>query len=182
MKEKKSHWKVLSKKKIFDNFWQRISSWKVRVPDGSVHDYTFSGSKDFVFVFVVTTDAKVVILTQYHINLESYHTTLVAGYIDKGERARSTVKREVLEETGYAVNKITQLGWGIRGKWSLGKGYYFLAEGAERVKDQKLEAAEDITVREMSFEGVKKLLHARAFVDAHAESCVWRALSYLQKI
>lgn len=182
MSSKRFSWKVLARKKIFDNIWQRIYQWKVRTPSGAVQQYSFSGWKDFIFVFIVTSDNRVVVLKQYHLNLETYHTTLVAGFIDGKEKPVSAVKREIAEETGYTVKKIIPLGWGVRGKWSLGIGHYFLATGAVQTQTQDLEDAEDITVQLVSFSGLKKLLAQHAIVDAHAEACAWRALTYLKKV
>ncbi len=178
----KKNWNVHSKKTVFDNRWQRVDTWRVQVPDGSTHDFSFNVRNDFIFVFVVTSDKKVLMLRQYHLNIEQKHWTLVAGYVDAGETPRQAVKRELLEETGHKAGKITPLGWGVCGKWVIGTGHYYVVQGATKVQDPQREPAEDIDMELVSFAEVRKLLKQHVLVDSLAEACTLRALTYLKKV
>lgn len=162
-------WKILKKEVTFKNKWVQIDGWKVKQPNGKTDDFYFKNSPDFVFVLAVTPNNQVVILKQYYINVGKKLWSLVAGYVDKKETLLQTAKRELLEETGFKASKYINLGWRIRGRWALGRGHYFLAQGAVKVSATNHEPAEDIEVKVVSMKKFKQLLASGAFKDVFAE-------------
>lgn len=90
---------------------------------------------------------EVVLIEQFRNSVEGYIHEIPAGIIEEGEDPAACAARELEEETGYSASRIVPLTTvlptpGI----SAHKMYYFLAEGL-RPGQQRLEAAECLTVR-----------------------------------
>lgn len=65
---------------------------------------------DYAAVVALTEDQRVLIVRQYRPAVEQYSLELPSGIIDPGEEPGETARRELLEETGYAVAEVTVLG------------------------------------------------------------------------
>ncbi len=53
---------------------------------------------------------RIILLRQWRAVLNKYLLELPAGTLDKGESILTCAKRELIEETGYASQKMTKLG------------------------------------------------------------------------
>lgn len=106
-------------------------------------------------VIVAVYDGDRLLMTRYAGRKVSWYV-LVAGFIEIGESAEDTVKREVMEETGVHVKNIRYFGsqpWGIPGNLTL--GYTAQLDGSDALTIQKDELSdgkwfhrEDVPVRE----------------------------------
>ena len=106
-------------------------------------------------VIVAVYDGDRLLMTRYARRRVTWYV-LVAGFIEVGESAEDTVRREVLEETGLHVKNIRYFGsqpWGIPGNLTL--GYTAQLDGKDDLTIQKDELAdgkwfrrEDVPVRE----------------------------------
>ena len=56
-----------------------------------------------------TVKNKYIFVSQYRAGAEGLMVEIVAGKIDKGEKAEEAIKREIMEETGYKVDSINHL-------------------------------------------------------------------------
>lgn len=149
------------------------------LPNGEEKDFYISTSYDFVIVFVMDKMGQVILLKQYYVSQQKKIYSLVAGIIDKGEKAVATARRELLEETGYAAGRMISLGSGNNGKYAASTVHYFLALGAKKIKEPEFEEAEDIELIKMPLTKFKKLLKQKKIPDAFAEVGAYRALRYL---
>lgn len=174
-------WKLLSKRVAFSQPYARVEEWLIRLPNGEKKSFMIKGGGDFVLVCGITTAGKILIIKQYYINIERKVPALVAGFVDTKEKALATAQRELLEETGYVAGRWVRLGTSIKGKYMTGTVHHFLALGAHKVTEPKLEPAEDIEVCEVSRQQFTKLLKNGELEDAFAEVCAWRALDYINQ-
>jgi 8-oxo-dGTP pyrophosphatase MutT (NUDIX family) len=102
-----------------------------------------------IVAIVPITPKKEIILTKiYRIPIKKYVIELCAGLTDKkGEKELETIKRELLEETGYKAEKIKKI---ITGPYNSGLSEtemtIYLGINAKRIQKPVLEDSEDIEI------------------------------------
>jgi len=178
---KKSKWRVLNKRIIFNVPYHRIDQWKVKIPNGKVYSYNFNMGRDFVIIFALTKDNNVVLNDQYNLFFDKRALEIPAGFIDGGT-ALTAAKHELLEETGYKAKKWVKLGRASTGRWNSNFVSYYLALDAYCVGKQALEPSEDIKVKLMPIKNYIKLLRAGKIEYNTVTSCSYLALDKLGKL
>lgn len=127
-----------------------------------------------VTVLPVTPEGEALLIWQYRIPHRRYVLENVAGLVDAGMTPIGTVVKEILEETGYSVSEERVVDLNITTPTSSGatteKVECFAAFGAEFAGEQRLEAAEEISVirlpLEIAFETALATAAAGELVDA----------------
>ncbi len=133
-----SPWQVLKTSEVFSaEPWLTLSVQQVRVPDGRVIDDFYQlALPDFIVVFAETVPGDVIMIRQYKHGARRTSLTLPGGLVEKGEAPEEAAKRELLEETGYQADSWKSLGsYVVNGNLGCGKGYFFMAAGAEQVQE-----------------------------------------------
>lgn len=103
-------WEVLASKIVFESRWIRVRQDKVELPDGTVRsDYFVRETKRVVYAFALTESGKVILNNQYKHGVADFLKEIPAGMVEDGERPEAAVKRELLEETGYAPKRVKLL-------------------------------------------------------------------------
>ena len=136
MKKKSLIWKVLNKKKVFEaRPWISIFSKKIKLPNGSiVEKYHEIKLNDFVIIYGLTKNQKLVVEKQYKPAIGRLVYTLPKGAIEKGETSLSAAKREFLEETGYKAKKWRKIGSVVgSGSYGCGNAHIYLAKDAYKI-------------------------------------------------
>lgn len=102
--------KLINKKRIFDKYL-KIDELEVEYKSGNVHNRQVMTKDNAVCALVYDTIIdKYVLVNQWRPANESYITEVVAGTLDVvNENKESAIKREILEEIGYEVDKITEI-------------------------------------------------------------------------
>ena len=93
-------------------------------------------------VIAAVTDGDRLLMTRYADRPVTWFV-LVAGFVEIGEAAEETVRREVLEETGLRVKNVRYFGsqpWGCAGNLTL--GYWAELDGDDAVTLEERELAE----------------------------------------
>jgi 8-oxo-dGTP pyrophosphatase MutT (NUDIX family) len=120
--------------------------------DGShprVGTKTFSliESRDWVNVVALTDDARVVLVRQFRVGTGEVCLEIPGGMVDDGEDARAAAERELAEETGYTARAWRHLGTVCPNPALQGNRLHtFLATGAVRTGDQRLDSGEVLAV------------------------------------
>ena len=105
------------------------------------------------------------------------------GFVDEGEEFATAMKRELLEETGYAFTEVIHLG-----KMAANPGVLnnytemFLATGGKKVAEQKLDHNEEIQIVLLSLEEVTDLLMKQQIKQSVHTNCIFYALHRLGKL
>ena len=79
--------------------------------------------------------------------------------VDAGERHEETARRELLEETGYVAGEVILIGR-VAANPAIQDNHMhtFLALGAQREREPRLDAAEEIAVEEVDLAGIESLI------------------------
>jgi 8-oxo-dGTP pyrophosphatase MutT (NUDIX family) len=150
--ESPAPWQVLESRHIFTDRWIRLRSDTVRQPDGRVlppsHVFEYP---DWVDVIALTDTFNVVLVDQYRHAVGEVRTEFPAGMVDDdSEEPLAAIKRELLEETGYASADWRLIGSApVNPALQTNRIHSFLALGARRIAEQDLDTGEAIRTHEL---------------------------------
>ena len=178
-------WKVLESEYLFkDAPWLTVRKDKCELPNGKIMPaFYVSEYPDWASAFALTKENKVVMVKQYRHAIEQVCIETPGGVVEAGEEPTTGIKRELLEETGYAFDSVEYLGK-ICANPSTGNNYmhmYLLKEG-EKVAEQTLDDTEEVEVVLYTIEELKQLLRENKILQSMHVSCILYALSRLGEL
>jgi len=178
-------WKTLDSDYLFKEDWFTVRKDTCERTDGKIIDpyYVFE-FPEWVTALAVTADGKVLMVRQYRHALGEVGIELPGGCVDKtDENFEDAIRRELLEETGYAFESAHYLGK-ISANPSTNSNlmHMFVATGGRRIKEQDLDENEQIDVLEISFEELITLIEEKRINQAMHISTILYALRYLGKL
>ncbi len=149
--ERKRPWKVLQSTYAIADQWLRLRHDVLQAPDGrTLPPCPVIEHPDWVDVIALTSDLNIVLVDQYRHSVKSLRTEFPAGTVDDGEEPLAAVRRELLEETGYASDEWHLLGAApVYPALQSNRIYSYLALNAHRIADQALDDGEIIRCHEM---------------------------------
>jgi 8-oxo-dGTP pyrophosphatase MutT (NUDIX family) len=100
--------RILSEKVVFQNQWIEVLSREVEGEPGP--PYYAVRTPDYANVLALTEDRQVLLVRQFRPAVGSETLEFPGGLVDPGETPQQTVGRELLEETGFAAERIELLG------------------------------------------------------------------------
>ncbi|MGN0405810.1 MAG: NUDIX hydrolase [Bariatricus sp.] len=160
MKKENPFETITSEKKTMGRF--TIVSDQVRV-NGKLCPYDYLEMKEGVCILPIHNH-KIVTLIEYRYPIRSWQREFPGGLIDPGEEPGVAAKRELLEETGYHVEKLIPLGAFYPSFGSTNeKIYLFEAICAQRT-DSSLDDAEVLNVEEVPYEEFEKIVASGEFM------------------
>ena len=115
---------------------------------GKKHPFYVLSTHSWINVVAVTEDGRVPFVSQYRHGSGQISLEIPGGAVDRKDASPlEAAKRELLEETGYAADEWHSLGELHPNPAILDNTcYVFLARGARRVADLKLDEAEELEV------------------------------------
>lgn len=138
---------------------------------------------DWVNAFGLTKDGKVIMVRQYRHGLGTIEIELPGGVLEESESPEEGVRRETLEETGYAFEKVEYLGKICANPSTTNNFMHmFLATGGEKIAEQNLDHSEEVDVVLMTIEEVKQLLKDNKIMQSLHVNCIMYALERLGKL
>jgi ADP-ribose pyrophosphatase len=142
--------KVLESRYAFADPWLRLRSDTVLLPDGRrLSPCTIFEYPDWVDVIALTADLNVVLVDQYRHAVGRIRTEFPAGAVEEAEVPLAAIKRELLEETGYASDDWHLLGSApVNPVLQTNRIHCFLALGAKNIAAQNLDVGEAIRTHE----------------------------------
>lgn len=129
-------WKIIHRKLIFDRSpWLRVHEDQVALPDGQiVEGYLHLEQPDFVVVVPVQDGGVIGLIRSYKHGVGAVDLYPPAGYLEAGEDALFTAKRELLEEIGCEAESWDELGTYVTsGNRGSGLAHIFLAIDCQQV-------------------------------------------------
>ncbi|HEU5122409.1 MAG TPA: NUDIX hydrolase [Candidatus Saccharimonadales bacterium] len=141
-------WQRIEPTKVTKVGWRKVVSKTFKMPDGQVEvfDTLHPDGQEFASIIALDKEGRVIIAREFCPGPEKIMYELPGGFVDKGETPDESVRREFLEETGYAVGTLTYLGAYHKDKYMNATWHAYFAIDCAKISKQKLEAEEFIDV------------------------------------
>lgn len=151
---------ISSQKNIMGRF--TIVSDQVKV-NGKICPYDYLEMKEGVCVLPIHGQ-NIVTLREYRYPIRSWQSEFPGGLIDSGELPQEAAERELLEETGYHVEKLIDLGAFYPSFGSTNETIYLFAAVCGECTHICLDEAEVLNTEEMSFEEFREMVASGKFM------------------
>jgi ADP-ribose pyrophosphatase len=177
-------WQILSSEYIHKGPWATLRTDKCLMPDGRiVPSYYVLEYPDWANAVALTEDNKIIMVRQYRHAAGVISLEIPGGVIEAGELSKVGMKRELLEETGYAFTNLELL-CKVHANPSTANNitHCYLATGGKKVQEQHLDEQEQIEVEEYTIEEVKQLLAHNQITQALHCTTLFYALMKLGQL
>lgn len=178
-------WKTLDSEYIFKDTWLKARKDRCMRPDGKiVEPYYVLEYPEWAAALGVTENNEVVLISQYRHAIGEVCIELPGGCVDKADATvEAAIRREFLEETGFAFNTAYNLGrTSANPSTNANTLTMFLLTGGKKVQGQMLDADEDIRVQLVSFAELQELLEQNKLLQSMHVTTIFYALQKLQKL
>lgn len=147
----RTSWEVLSSDELYSHPYFRFRKDRCALPDERIMPaYYVMEFVDWVNVVALTDDGKIVLVNQYRHAAKRRFYEFPGGTLDpdnKTETPEQAATRELIEETGYAANRLSYLGLhypnpGLQDN----RMHVYLGTGCCKVSEPKLDTYEDLEV------------------------------------
>lgn len=175
---KDMQWTVLDSKYLFKENWFTVRKERCETPEGKIVDpyYVFE-FPNWVNAMALTAEGNILLVRQYRHALGETILEIPGGCIDKiDESTEAAMRRELLEETGYAFDTVESLGEiSPNPSTNTNITYMFLAKGGKKVQEQHLDPNEEIEVLIYKPEEVMALLKENKIRQSLHATCLFYA-------
>lgn len=132
-------WQTLTRRPVHqtgDGRFLVVEHHRVQLPDGQIiDDWAWVRTPDFVNVVAQTEDGHFLCFRQTKYAVPGTTLAVPGGYLEPDEAPDAAVRRELLEETGYAAPEWRFLGrYVVDGNRGSGHAHLYLARGAHPVQ------------------------------------------------
>lgn len=141
-------WEVLSSRTVLERKWLTVREDRVRTGAGVLIDeFHVVESPPWAGIICLTEARELVLVEQYRHGHAGLSLELPAGVVEQRENMLEGARRELREETGFLSDDWHAL-WKLRpeparhSQWA----EFFVARQARRVREQELDATEELRV------------------------------------
>jgi ADP-ribose pyrophosphatase len=178
-------WKILSSEYLFKDLWFTVRKDRCETPDGKIIDpYYVYEFPTWVTALAITEDKKVIMVRQYRHAIDDVCLEIPGGCVDEEDKNfQGAIARELLEETGYSFKEYNYLGKispnpSTNNNWM----HMFLATGAEKTHEQKLDHNENIEVELYTIDELKNFIKENKIIQAMHVTCIMYGLEKLGEL
>ena len=148
-------------KKVFDGIIFDVYQWEQELYDGSKTTFEMLSRPDTAVVYPVLDDGRILLVEDTQPTGE--YLCAPGGRVDKGETNEDAARRELLEETGYAVERLTLLYEYVPNSKIDQTVYVYVGHGAKKVQDPDPGAGEKIVLHPVTFGELVELASKKGF-------------------
>jgi 8-oxo-dGTP pyrophosphatase MutT (NUDIX family) len=158
-------WLRLKSVQLFSDRWLTIRADDCQLPNGkTLSPYYVIEEKDWVHVFAIASDGRVLTVKQYRHAGNAVCTELPGGVLDAGETPEEAARRELLEETGFEATTWTTIGSVFANPArQTNRVHVFIAEGLNAGGAQRLDESEEIEHDFLDVEAIKSSIRDGSF-------------------
>jgi ADP-ribose pyrophosphatase len=149
-------WQKLEEKHVYKGY-RHILRKTFRLPNQQISDYDIVDAPSYVAIGAITKNQEIILVEQFRPAPEQMIISVPEGQIDKNENPFDTVKRELLEETGYTCEEVVFLK-DIPESYAHTRKKIYLAIGCTYQQAQDLDETEFIRVFTVSLDEFKTLM------------------------
>ena len=172
-------WKVLES----SCFHPRLRIDKCELGNSNLLDATIFEFRAWANVVALTKSNEVVLVRQYRHGVCEVLWELPGGVVEDDEDPSAGVRRELLEETGYAASNLIPIGRLYPNPaLQTNSLHCFLAHDVEKIGEQSLDAGEDIEVRVVPLDELIEMAKRGEFPHALQMAVLFQALAYLDRV
>ena len=156
-------WKILGEKVDYDCGYFKVLIRQSASPvTGVEHPFYILTTHSWVNIVALTPERKVLFVNQYRHGTKEFSLEIPGGAVDqKDPKPLEAAKRELLEETGHEAAEWHLIGASHPNPAILDNTcFLYLALGARKVADLKLDEAEELEVLEFGLEEVGPMIRA----------------------
>ena len=147
--------KTLQRTKVFDLMVKRLRSPN----NGTEDDFYIIKASNWVNIIALTPEEDVVMVKQHRFGCDEVTLELPGGIIDEKEDPQQAALRELVEETGFAAESASPLGWIYPNPAILtNRAFAFLATNTVQTAAQQLDPLEDIAVELVPLKEIPALI------------------------
>lgn len=175
-------WKTLSSEYLFRDLWFKVRKERCETPEGKIVDpYYVYEFPNWVTAVALTEDGQIIMEQQYRHALGEVCIEIPGGCVDDTDASfEDAIRRELLEETGYAFSSFEYLGKiSANPSTNANLMHMFLAKGGKKVTEQHLDPNEEIKVSLHSVEEVREMLLKNEIIQAMHVTCLMYAFKKL---
>ena len=177
-------WEVLDSRYAYRDRWLSVRSDTVRVPNGTIlSPYHTIEFPEWVCAVALTADNEILLVEEYRHGVGRSSFELPCGAPDGGEDVLSAMKRELLEETGYACPQWHALGSSTANTARQNNRVHaFLAVDVRKVADQDLDPGEIIRTHLLPWQQfVDDLAEGRLEIPGLHMAALWQLRTFARK-
>ena len=155
-------WERTASREIAEYEMFRLREDRSRSPkDGEEHAFHIAASPGGVAVVAVTDDGRLVMVEQFRHGTRRLSLEIPCGMVEEGEEPADAARRELREETGFEGEEPRVLGrFELNPSWQQAPLHAVLVAGARRAGEKDEDEGEDIRVRLVAVDEVRRLVLA----------------------
>lgn len=164
MANKIQPWQEVSREEAFKKYSRKIEKVIFKLPNGKESDYYLKKEGPAVCGLALTPDNKVILAKQFRPGPKKIVTELPGGFVDPNDRPEASMKRELLEETGYE-GKIQLVATCLDDAYSTMERYCFVITDCQKVSEPHWDEDEFIDIILVTLDEFKKILQSGQMTD-----------------
>lgn len=173
-----SEWKELRREQVYKKYSRAIDRVDFLMPDGSEVDFYIKAEAPAAAIFALTDENEVILARQFRPGPKRILDELPGGYIEPGESAIESIKREFLEETGYEGD-FKEIGTCLDDAYSTMERHCFVATSCRKVGNPQNTSTEQTELILKPLDEFRKQLRTGQMTDVEV---AYLALDYLGKL